>query len=263
MKVCPICDTKFDEDVIRFCTKDGTPLVDAEGPSFAHLPSDDVDGPEDETGEITVVRRKETVPPPPSIDELNRSVPLTAPFTERIVIPTTDEKEAVRVKTAQVYYPPTTPSDTAKVVALTVFGTIAVISLGALLFWFLQKDRSTNANVNVNTNLGAFNGNLGANNALDNYNFNSVPNYNANYGSSGNANTNFNTNFSVKTPVPSPSAKPSPSATPSPAPDDDPDATPTPRPSPRPAGSPGPPVSPTPRIGPRPTPNPGRTPNDQ
>jgi len=260
MKVCPICDTTFDEDIIRFCTKDGTPLVDVQSPNFAPLPNDELDGPEDETGEITVVRRKESVPPPPSIEELNRSIPVAAPPTERIVIPTTDEKENVRVKQAQVYYPPAAPANTAKVVALTVFGTIAVISLGAILFWLLQKDRPTNTNVNVNTNLGAFNGNIGANNALDNFNFNSVPNYNANYGSASNISTNFNTNFNVKTPTPTPTPKPSPSVSPSPSPTDDTDTTPTPRPSPRATGSPRPAISPTPRIGPRPTPNPDGTP---
>lgn len=262
MKVCPICDTKFDDDIIRFCTKDGTPLVDAAEPTFIQRPSADIDGPEDETGEITVVRRKEVVPPPPSIEELNRSVPVASPVTERIVIPTTDDNEQnVRVRAAQVYYPPAAPANTAKVVALTVFGTIAVISLGAILFWLLQKDKPANSNVNVNTNLGAFNGNLGANNALDNFNFNSAPNYNANYGSGANISTNFNTNFNVKTPTPTPSPKPSPSASPSPSPTDDTEATPTPRPSPRPTGSPRPSVSPTPRMGPRPTPNPFSTPN--
>jgi hypothetical protein len=68
MKICPICDKRYDEEIIRFCTTDGTPLVDDEVPSFIEMPSENLDAPEDDIGEITVIRRKEVVPPPPSID---------------------------------------------------------------------------------------------------------------------------------------------------------------------------------------------------
>jgi hypothetical protein len=30
MKYCPICDERYDEDIIKFCTRDGTPLIDPE-----------------------------------------------------------------------------------------------------------------------------------------------------------------------------------------------------------------------------------------
>ncbi len=256
MKVCPICDTKFDEDIIRFCTKDGTPLVDVEEPSFVGLPSDNFDESDDDIADITVIRLKEAVAPPPSIDDLNREFQQHPPI-ERIVIPTTDDADQrVRPKTPQVYYPPAAQSNTMKVVALTIFGTIAVLGIGAALFWFLQKERPTNSNVNVNTNLGTFNGNLGANNAIDsNFNFNSMPSFNTNYGAGYNTSTNFNTNVNTRTPSPTP--KPSPSVTPSPTPFD----SPSPSPSARPSTSPRPSASPTPRMGPRPTPNSNSTPN--
>ncbi|MEP6947554.1 MAG: hypothetical protein ABJA02_16665 [Acidobacteriota bacterium] len=258
MKVCPICDTKFDEDIIRFCTKDGTPLVDVAEPSFVELPSESLEESEDDLGEVTVIRRKESVAPPPSIEDLNRDIATHVP-AERIVIPTTeDADQVVRARSTQVYYPPARESNTMKVIALTVLGTIAVLGIGAALFWFLQKDRPTNSNVNVNTNLGSFNGNLGANNALDsNFNFNSMPNYNTNYGSGYNVNSSFNMNANMKTPSPTPTPKPSPSITPSPTPSESPSPTQSPRPSPSLRPSP----SPTPRMGPRPTPNPEATPN--
>lgn len=255
MKVCPICDTKFDEEIIRFCTKDGTPLIDVEEPNFLELPSESLDEPEDDPGEITVIRRKESVPLPPSIDEVN--APFVPPPAERIVIPTTSEPpQQVRPRVPEAYYAPPPQSNTLKVVALTVIGTIAVLGIGAALFWFLQKERPSNSNVNLNTNLGAFNGNLNTNTAIDsNFNFNASPGYNTNF------NTNFNTNLNSNIKTPTPTPKPSPSETPTPelSPSPTPLTTPSPRPSATPANRPSP--SPTPRFGPRPTPNPERTPN--
>ncbi len=254
MKVCPICDRKFDEDVIRFCTKDGTPLVDVAVPNFVEMPSANIEEPEDDIGEITIIRRKEVVPPPPSIDELNAELRSTQqPQPERIVIPTSPREQVVRPNVSQAYYPPPQPSNTLKVVALTVFGTIAVLGIGAALFWFLQKDKPSNSNVNLNTNLGTFNGNLNPNNNLNNFNFNASPNFNT----GANVNTNFNTNANIKTPTPTPKPSPSPSASPSPSTS----ASPTPTVTPRPTMTVRPSPSPTMRTGPRPTPNPDRTPN--
>jgi len=267
MKICPICDTTFDEEIIRFCTKDGTPLIDHEEPSFVEMPSENFEEPDDDIGEITVIRRKDVPPPPPSIDELNAELK-SSPASERIVIPTTtaQAEQNVRARTAQTYYPPIERPNTLKVVVLTVIGTLSLLGLGALLFWFLQKDTPANTNTNINTNVGSFNGNLNANtnsNIDSNFNFN----MNATFPSNYNLNSNFNTNANVKTPTPTP--KPSPSASPTPTPTPTPDATtsPTPARTPtpantRPANSVRPTLSPTPRMGPRPTPNPDRTPGN-
>ena len=58
MKHCPICDERYDEEIIRFCTKDGTPLVDEEQPKFVVLPSESLEEPADDFSEETVIRRK-------------------------------------------------------------------------------------------------------------------------------------------------------------------------------------------------------------
>jgi len=221
MKICPICDTTFDEDIIRFCTKDGSPLIDQKEPSFVEMPSEEFDVPgfeDDDIGEVTVIRRKDVPAPPPSIDDLNAELPPPTPPSERIVIPTTPAPtpQDVRSRVAQAYYPPPAEKpNTLKVVVLTIIGTLTLLGVGAGLFWLLQKEPP--ANGNINTNLGSFNGNLNSNvnsmPAIDtNFNFN----MNANFNSPSNLNSNFNTNANVKTPTPTPSPtpKPSPTATP-------------------------------------------------
>ena len=253
MKYCPQCETRFDEEVIKFCTKDGTPLIEEAAPNFTAMPSENIE--EDDIGEITIIRRKEDVPmPPPGLDE---GLPPVPTLGERIRIPTSEvpREQVVRPRATPAYYPPPAPTpNTAKTVILTVLGTLLVLSAGAGLFWFLQKDtaankngnaNNANQNVNINTNLG-----------IDsNFNFNATPNYNVNT----NYNLNTNLNATIKTPTPTPSPKPSPSASPSPAPSASPTPPSTPRPTP--SGTPRPTPSGTPRMGPRPTPNPARTPN--
>ena len=53
MKFCPVCQTRYDEEILRFCIKDGAPLVD-ENPSFTEMPSE---GEAEDIGEETVIRR--------------------------------------------------------------------------------------------------------------------------------------------------------------------------------------------------------------
>ena len=49
MRYCPTCQTEYDEDIIRFCTKDGTPLVDDKKPTFTeNLPSETSQDDEDD-----------------------------------------------------------------------------------------------------------------------------------------------------------------------------------------------------------------------
>ena len=77
MKYCPVCHERYDEEIIQFCTKDGTPLLEESPPSFTTLPSEDAAKVDDDFGEETVIRRK------PVIGSEERS---NEP--ERIVIPT-------------------------------------------------------------------------------------------------------------------------------------------------------------------------------
>jgi hypothetical protein len=94
MKYCPICDERYDEEIIRFCTKDGTPLVDEEQPNFTALPSEASEETAD-LGDETIVRRKSNASTTPIDDE---------DLSGRIVIPTTHpETQAVRPRTATTY----------------------------------------------------------------------------------------------------------------------------------------------------------------
>lgn len=252
MKYCPICDERYDEEIIRFCTKDGTPLIEVEEPNFTALPSENVeDG--DELGEETVIRSKSAHGEP--FGSRGQS--------ERIVIPTEPESvEPVRPRTVPAYYPPPPQPNTLKTVVLTILGTLAVLGFGAILFWLLQKDTPTNVNVNFNANLANQNANLNANVGFDsNFNFNSNANFNTNLNTNFNFNGNFNAN--IKMPSPSPTPKPSPSPTSSPISTPAPSSSPTPRPSAT-VGQPDanarltPPG--TPRTGPRPPPLAGNRP---
>jgi len=233
MKYCPTCQTRYDEAVLRFCMKDGTPLLDEDEPKFVAMPSESIEEPaDDDPGDVTVVRRNG----PPA------ELPSERP---RIVVPTYEESREQRAR-ARVPYNPPAKSNTAKVVLLTILGTLAVLAVAATGVWLLQGDNSANSNTNTNLNANV-NINANTNLGIDtNFNFN----LNANFNSSANRNTNINAN--VRTPTPTP--RPSPSATPSRTPDDD--ATPTPTRTPIP--TPQPTII---RPGSSPSPRPPSTPN--
>ncbi|MEO6335044.1 MAG: TonB family protein [Pyrinomonadaceae bacterium] len=234
MKYCPTCNTRYDEEVLRFCMKDGTPLLEEEEPKFSAMPSESLDEPVDEdAGDVTVVRRNIPVPPEREMER------------PRIVVPTYEEsREQPRVRIAPLN--PQRKSNTAKIVVLTILGTLAVLGAVAAGFFLLRRDNSANSNLNanVNTNVNA-NTNLGID---TNFNFN----VNGSFNSNTNASTNVNTN--VKTPTPTPRPSPSASATPSPTPKED--VTPTPTRSPIP--TPQPTII---RPGASPSPRPVSTPN--
>lgn len=244
MKYCPACRERFDEEIIKFCTRDGTPLVEAD-PNFSALPSE-ID---EEIGQETVIRRRPILPgeEPLEYDSEGRS--------ERIVIPTTQQQNPpnVRARTAQGYVVPPPPPNTAKTVFLTILGTLAVLGFGAIIFWFLQKDTPANTNVNINANQ---NTNLNTNLGFDsnfNFNLNSNSNLNTNFNFNANVITNVNSNTNTR-PSPTPSPRVTPSPTPVRTPSPTPEETATPRPTnTRPANSQPTPVG-TPRIGPRPPP---------
>lgn len=240
MKHCPICDARYDEEIIRFCTKDGTPLVEDEQPSFAALPSENLDTPDDDLGEETIIRRK------PLTSDPAADIFASSPASERIVIPTSfPPEQEVRPRVSQAYFPPPPPPNTGKTVALTILGTIGVLGLVAVLFFFMRGDEPTNLNVNVNTNPINQNLNMNSNFAFDsNFNFNATANFNTNY----NINTNLNTNLRTPAPTPTPRPVASPSATPAPPTSPTPASNATPRVN----SNVRPSVSPTPRTGPRP-----------
>ncbi len=243
MKYCPTCETRYDEEILRFCMKDGTPLLDVEEPSFIQMPSESIEEPEDdEAGEVTVVRRNVPVLPPamPSIDDDFSDVG-RPPSGQRIVVPTFEEQQQARARVIAPHQAPPRTS-TLLVVALTIFGTLFVLGIGALGFWFLQNDRSAINNANANLSNANQNTNVNTNLGIDsNFNFSS--------------NSNMNSNANVKMPTPTP--KPSPSVTPSPLPTPDDDDFPSPTPNttpsqtPRAALTPTPLSNPTPRIRPR------------
>jgi TonB family protein len=245
MKYCPVCQTRYDEEIMRFCTKDGTPLIDEEAPNFAAMPSEELESSaeEDDLGAETVIRRKSAE------TEITNVEPRNGETSQRIVVPTSEPQ--VRAKQAASYQqqPPPKKTSTAAVVLLTILGTIVVLGGGLGIYWLMSGKSSTvvNSNSNLNANQDTnLNTNLNMDNSL----------FNINGYANANANTNVNANTSpsptaTKTPSPTPTKTP----TPSPTPDDDdntnsdnsnsgapvntrPTGTPTVRPSPSPTRSP-------------------------
>lgn len=208
MKYCPACQTRYDEEILRFCTKDGTPLIDEDKPSFTELPSESVG---DDFGEETVIRRNNPPKPAPDIEEKRKS-------SDRIVIPTNEIKAEpqVRAKPAVVYQQPPKPPNTTKLVVTTILGTLIILLSVGGIFWVLSNQNSSNGNqnINVNTNFNSLD-----TNAPINTNFNldkSLMDFNLNANNDLDANFNANFNTTVKTPTPTPTRTPTPTPTPTP-----------------------------------------------
>jgi len=248
MKHCPVCHTQYDEEVLRFCTRDGAPLIEDDQPHFDAMPSESMESEDRDFGEDTVVRGAPPVTPVATQTE-----------NPRIVIPTTEDpqpRQTVRSRPAAYAPPSQQKPNTGKVVALTVICTLAVIAGVAAVVMLLRGGEPTNTNVNLSANMFNLNTNLNNNLNIDaNLNYNSTININSST-TIPNLNLNFNTNSNLKSPTPTrtPTPSPSPTASPSPAPS----TSPTPARSPSPSASatprfphdPGPPmtrVSPTPR----------------
>jgi hypothetical protein len=249
MKFCPTCETRYDEEILRFCTKDGTPLIDDDQPNFVDSSSTVGEAEEMDFGEETVIRfEKPSVPVPPADPEIDRS---EAP---RIVIPMTEERPEQRVRARNIppYMPLQPKANTAKVVALTILGTVGVLLFGFALFYLLQSDdQSANTNLNVNTNPPNTNLNLNLNTnvGLGNYNFNI--NTNGSYNSNLALNLNVSTNAN-RTPTPKPSPSPTPSLSPTPTANlnaNTPVVSSTPS-TPRPTATPAAPPKPSPSVKP-------------
>lgn len=212
MKYCPVCQTRYDEEIMRFCTKDGTPLIDEEAPNFTEMPSEDLESSEDDFGADTVIRRK------PAESEITNVEPRAEETSQRMVIPTSEtppeEQPQVRAKQVSYQQPPPKKSSTAAVVLLTVLGTIIVLGGGLGIYWLMSgknkpvANSNSNLNANQDTNL---NTNLDIDNSL--FNINGDVNANANTNVNANANTSP-TPSPTKTPSPSPTRTPTPSPTP-------------------------------------------------
>ncbi len=113
MKYCPDCQTRYDEEIMRFCTKDGTPLIDEEAPNFTEMPSEDAESNEDDFGAETVIRRKNTE------SEITNVEPRMGETSQRMVIQTSEppeEQPQVRAKQVSYQPPPPRKSNTATVV---------------------------------------------------------------------------------------------------------------------------------------------------
>jgi TonB family protein len=246
MKYCPTCETRYDEDILRFCMKDGTPLVDEAEPTFIEMPSEDIAAAppaDDSPEEVTVIRRNVPVPAPPPanvIDDDDDDFAATPPprSAERIVVPTYEQQrqeEQARVRATQYNAPPQR-TNTALIVILTIIGTVGVLTVVGAAIYFLATGNK-NGNANLNANLANANTNLNTNLGID-ANFNFPQNVTV---------PNINTNANLRSPTPTPTPRPSPSPSPSvsPTPDDD--------------DSPGDNVNGRPRVSPTPLPTPRTT----
>jgi hypothetical protein len=247
MKYCPTCNARYDEKILRFCMKDGTPLLEEEEPNFTAIPSQDSAAAIEDEGEVTVVRSTGPIAAP---SEEPAFSPEPARPADRIVVSTEEPvpPPLPRPRVIPPYQPPPQPN-TLKVAALTALGTLALVAMGAGLVWLFQADSAAPGANNINTNIESLNTNLNTNLGFDsNFNFNGI----------ANVDTNVNANADLRTPTPSPTPRPSPSPTPtpqpSPTPDEDQRPTPTPTRTPAPVPSPTvrPAQSPSPRAEPPP-----------
>ncbi len=211
MKFCPTCQTRFDEEIIRFCTKDGTPLIEEETPNFTELPSESAT---DDFSEETVIRRNDVnVSPAPDIAE-DTFVEPKEETSSRLVIPTVPEKHEPQIRTKQIAYQSPAKPNTAKIVALTILTTLITLAGVGILFVFLNKSNNETENITYNTNLSSQDLNLNTNLPINNSLFNANANINSNLDTNVNMDFNTNLNANLKTPTPKPSPSPSVSPTP-------------------------------------------------
>lgn len=206
MKFCPTCQTRYDEEILRFCIKDGTPLVD-ENPSFTEMPSEsEVDDIDEETV-ITRNPRKNAPAVQPNFNDDSEFEEDSEP-PQRIVISTAEkepEQESVRAKPLPP--PQTQPqkSNTALIVLATMFGTFTILAILGGAWYLLSNRNAANKNVNINTSAPNVNYNVNLN---EGYNINTNPNANLNENLNANVNTNLKSPTPAKTPTPTPTATP-------------------------------------------------------
>ena len=267
MKLCPACGTQYTDDSMRFCTKDGTTLVDLAPPAQKTAPPpvnttppppvnttptpkpfsldetlSDIPLPPRERGgdEPTVVRQEPQFIPP---QEQPRPQPPSQPITQTPPIQTAPPKPTPQQQ-------PKPKSNATLFVVLGVLGLLGLLGIAgaAGAYWYFSSDKKPQEVANANTNSDASNSNSVSSND-NSSDIGSDPtgiDTNAN-AELGNENTNLNANAR-----PSPSPRPSPSISPSPrantnrnananaeeTPEQTPEQTPTPRQTPTPASTP-------------------------
>ena len=228
MKICPKCQTEYDEEIIRFCTKDGAPLVDKGAPDFSDKMPSEASKPniEDDEGEKTIIRRKAPAPnagtQPLNPEAAGKTPKEEKSDSKRMVISTSGDEgkaQGVRPKAAPIRKEEPKKSNTAVIVLMSIIGTM-IVMLGAVgVYWYLtladDPDANSNLNIEENTNQDG-NENYNA----DDFNIN----FNGNFEDNTNANSNSNSNANAETPTPSPTKTPTP--TPSPSPSASPTASP-------------------------------------
>lgn len=188
MKICPSCQTRYEEDILRFCIKDGSPLVQEETPQTEGI----ADAVSDDSSDVTIVRKSNahTTTPPEALDEDGEDI-LPAPHPAR---PRQRPSETRR----PAYQPPTPQPNIFKVIVLTVICTVAVLAGIALVIWSLRGGSGEDSNVNANANLNAnVDTNLNTNLNMNGFNFNMNANVNSKANMNTNANVNMNTNVNV------------------------------------------------------------------
>lgn len=200
-KFCPTCQTEYDEEILRFCTKDGTPLLDANSPDFSAMPSQSS---MDDIGEETIISRKM-----PDAETTRLDSQEAAPPPQRIVIPTEPPVKAKPIAPL----PPPKKSNTAKVVLFTLLGTLGILG-GAAGAWWMMNGAGGPAPANINRPINSANN---ANTGI-NTNANTFGNIDFNINANTNINANFNLNINANLKTPSPTPKPSPKISPSPSP---------------------------------------------
>lgn len=124
MKRCPNCQTTYADDSLQFCLQDGTPLVGFQNQSTSDY--------ETEPETLVIPKKVEQIRfDPPSSYQTNQS---NWQPSQSLPI----EREAKK-------------PNTAKVMILSVLGTILLLGLGGLGTWLYFNNRKTQVAVNVNT----------------------------------------------------------------------------------------------------------------
>jgi TonB family protein len=200
MKICPACSTNYTDDSLRFCMKDGSPLVSL------------TDTPEIED-EPTIV-----APPPPAQTQIVAPPP-TAQNRDQFTISTDQpsQQQTPPISPAQAPRAQQTPTTRAKkrgsnAALFVVLGLLSVVALlgagalGAYLIFFNNRSEQALANTNLNANA--------VNQTVQNANSESLlPNVNASDNLNANFDANLNLNANQRTPTPTPTRTPSPTPT--------------------------------------------------
>ncbi len=178
MKLCPSCQTEYEDEIIRFCPRDGTPVVDKNNPDFSVQP---------DFGEETIIRH-------------NRQA--SQDFKPHIIIPASEPDYSVARYQEPFYTQNGQSSNLTSVILLTIVATVSLLGIGFFAGYLVFSNRSNDKNAVSNTN------------ANQNINVNRAVNGNTNYGFNGSV-TNMSINGNLrpsptKTPIPTPSVTPTP-----------------------------------------------------